>query len=80
MKHSKLAQFRVDRMTGIQSADTSFGPVGHVRRSFGMYHEETHFLQLECQPFHREFRGVKAQVIVDFVASHLTGEKVIIVE
>ena len=55
MKHGKLAQFRVDRMTGIQPADavyiadTGFDPVGYVRKVFGMYHEETQQVTLLCE-------------------------------
>lgn len=55
VKHSKLAQFRVDRMTGIQPADavyiadTGFDPAGYVRKVFGMYHEETQQVTLLCE-------------------------------
>ena len=54
-KHGKLAQFRVDRMTGIQQsdaayiADPSFDPADYVRKVFGMYYDETQRVTLLCE-------------------------------
>ena len=54
-KHGKLAQFRVDRMTGIRQSDAeyitvpSFDPAAYVREVFGMYLDETQQVTLLCK-------------------------------
>lgn len=54
-KHSKLAQFRVDRMTAIQNsdapyiADPTFDPASYLREVFGMYHDMPQRVTLLCE-------------------------------
>lgn len=61
-KHGKLAQFRVDRMAGLQQSDAgyitdpSFDPADYVREVFGMYHDETQRVSLLCE--NRTMRSV----------------------
>lgn len=54
-RHGKLAQFRVDRITGIEQMETSyvedatFDPVTYVREVFGMYSDDSCEVTLLCQ-------------------------------
>lgn len=55
VKHGKLAQFRVDRMTAIQPdgatyiEDTAFDPAAYLREVFGMYHDDSRQVTLLCE-------------------------------
>ena len=45
-KHGKIAQFRVDRMTAVQTLD--FDPAEYVRKVFGMYPDNLCTVELLC--------------------------------
>lgn len=55
VKHGKLAQFRVDRMTAIRPEDamyiedTVFDPAAYLREVFGMYHNDSCQVTLLCE-------------------------------
>ena len=55
VKHGKLSQFRVDRMTAIQPdgatyiGDTAFDPAAYLREVFGMYHDNSRQVTLLCE-------------------------------
>ncbi|MCI7472594.1 MAG: WYL domain-containing protein [Clostridiales bacterium] len=54
-RHGKLAQFRVDRITGIEKAETeyledaAFDPAVYVREVFGMYNDDSAEVTLLCK-------------------------------
>ena len=54
-KHGKLTQFRVDRMTTVELADSpgrqtpDFDPAEYVRKVFGMYPDEPQKVELLCK-------------------------------
>lgn len=54
-KHGKLAQFRVDRMTAVESSEQEsvqvpeFDPAEYVRKVFGMYPDDLCTVELLCE-------------------------------